>query len=187
MKGTEQVLAVVRRALECGQTVEIDGLGTFGTGTGGEYEFSAQTQPRVFIAYVEEDLTLARRLRDGMAAAGCSPWMDKDKLLPGQDWPRAIRRAIEISDAFVACFSTHSIGKRSPFQSELRWALSCARQRPLEEAFVVPVRLEACVVPRPIRERVQYVDLFPDWEQGMKKILRAVGKAGRLRPATSLR
>ncbi|MGH9647426.1 MAG: toll/interleukin-1 receptor domain-containing protein, partial [Bryobacteraceae bacterium] len=107
------------RSLKHGQTVEIDGLGMFRRKAGG-YEFIAQAEPQVFIAYVEEDLLLARRLRDRIAAAGCSPWMDKDKLIPGQNWPRAIRRAIEISDAFVACFSVRSGSKRGPFQSELR-------------------------------------------------------------------
>jgi hypothetical protein len=173
----DRILAMIRRALERGQAVEIDGLGTFRPEADGTYEFSAQTEPQVFIAYVEEDLLLARRLRDRIAAAGCSPWMDKDKLIPGQNWPRAIRRAIEISDTFVACFSARSSSKRGPFQSELRWALHCAQRMPLEETFVVPVRFEACAVPRQLQERVQYVDLFPDWEAGVKKVIRAV-KAG---------
>ena len=170
------ILKVVRRSLEHGQAVEIDGLGTFRPKAGGGYQFVAQTEPQVFIAYVEEDLLLARRLRDRIAAAGCSPWMDKDKLIPGQNWPRAIRRAIEISDAFVACFSVRSGSKRGPFQSELRWALHCAQRMPLEETFVVPVRFEACAVPRLIQERVQYVDLFPDWDAGVKKVIRALKK-----------
>ena len=175
MTPNEQVLAILRRSLERGETVEIDGLGIFrSTHKGGGYELIPQAQPRVFIAYVEEDLTLARRLRDGIAAAGCSPWMDKEKLLPGQDWPQAIRRAIEISDAFVACFSERSILKRGPFQSELRWALTCARRMPLDETFVIPVRIEPCAVPRRIAEQVQYVDLFPDWDAGVKKIVRAI-------------
>lgn len=178
MKNPEGILKAVRRALERGQTVEIDGLGMFRRAAGGGYQFTAQTEPQVFIAYVEEDLLLARRLRDRIAAAGCSPWMDKDKLIPGQNWPRAIRRAIEISDAFVACFSVRSGSKRGPFQSELRWALHCAQRIPLEETFVVPVRFEPCAVPRQIQERVQYVDLFPDWEAGVKKVIRAVQKAG---------
>ena len=178
MKNPEGILKAVRRALERGQTVEIDGLGMFRRKAGGGYHFTAQTEPQVFIAYVEEDLLLARRLRDRIAAAGCSPWMDKDKLIPGQNWPRAIRRAIEISDAFVACFSVRSGSKRGPFQSELRWALHCAQRMPLEETFVVPVRFEACAMPRLIQERVQYVDLFPDWEAGVKKVIRAVQKAG---------
>lgn len=176
---TEQVLAIVRRALERGQAVEIDGLGRFGTTAGGDYEFISQTEPRVFVAYVEEDRALARRLRDAIAAAGCSPWMDKDKLLPGQDWPRAIRRAIEISDAFIACFSASSIAKRGPFQSELRWALRCARQMPLEETFVLPVRFETCAVPRQIQERTQYVDLYPDWDAGVKRVVKALRKTAR--------
>jgi hypothetical protein len=100
--------------------------------------------------------------------------MDKDKLIPGQNWPRAIRRAIEISDVFVACFSARSTSKRGPFQSELRWALECGQRMPLDQTFVVPVRLEACAVPRQIQERTQYVDLFPDWDVGIKKVIRAV-------------
>ena len=174
MKNPQRILTMIRRSLERGQTVEIDGLGTFRRRVGGAYEFIAQTEPQVFIAYVEEDLLLARRLRDRIAAAGCSPWMDKDKLIPGQNWPRAIRRAIEISDVFVACFSARSTSKRGPFQSELRWALECGLRMPLEQTFVVPVRLEACTVPRQIQERMQYVDLFPDWEAGVKKVIRAV-------------
>jgi hypothetical protein len=78
----EGILKVVRRSLERGHTVEIDGLGMFRPKAGGGYQFIAQTEPQVFIAYVEEDLLLARRLRDRIAAAGCSPWMDKDKLIP---------------------------------------------------------------------------------------------------------
>jgi hypothetical protein len=176
-----QILAIVRRALDRGQTVEIDGLGTFRPTQHGKkpgYELISQTQLQVFLAYVEEDLPLARRLQCGLAAAGYATWLDKDKLLPGQDWPRAIRRAVEISDVFVACFSQRSIAKRGQFQNELRWALDCARLRPLEATFLVPLRFEACAVPRRIAEQLQYVDLFPDWEAGMQKVVRAVRKAG---------
>lgn len=180
MTAREQILTIVRRALDRGQTVEIDGLGVFRPARCG-YELIPRTQPQVFVAYVEEDLGLARRLRDGLAAAGFAPWLDKDNLLPGQDWPRAIRRAVEMSDAFVACFSPRSIAKRGQFQNEVRWALECARLRPLEATFLVPVRFEACVVPLQIAEQIQYVDLFPDWNAGVKRVGRAVRKAGRQR------
>jgi hypothetical protein len=108
---TERIVALVRRSIERGHAVEIEGLGTFRPARGGGYEFVPQTQPQVFVAYVAEDLAWARRLRDGIRAAGCAAWLDKDKLLPGQNWPRAIERAIAISDAFVACFSPRSIAK----------------------------------------------------------------------------
>jgi hypothetical protein len=39
---------------------------------------------------------------------------------------------------------------------------------------VFPVRFEACVVPRQIQERVQYVDLFPDWNAGVQRAIKAI-------------
>jgi len=69
VKNPQRILAMIRRSLERGQTVEIDGLGMFRRGAAGGYEFIAQTEPQVFIAYVEEDLLLARRLRAIRTAA----------------------------------------------------------------------------------------------------------------------
>jgi TIR domain len=181
----ERILPILRGALDRGMTVEIEGLGVFRKFSG-RYTFDAQTRPQVFIAYAVEDLRLARRLCKALERAGCSPWLDKDKLLPGQNWPRAIERAIEISDAFVACFSPRSTVKRGQFQSELRYALDCARRRPLEDSFLIPVRLEYCAVPRRVAEQIQYVDLFPDWQRGVRKLLRAVARTARHKQAPRL-
>ena len=181
----QRIVSILRRSLDRGLRVEIEGLGAFQRGPRG-YTFEAQVKPQVFVAYVAEDLELARRLCESLAAAGCSPWLDKDKLLPGQNWPRAIERAIEISDAFIACFSSRSVVKRGQFQSELRHAWDCARRLPLESVFLVPVRFERCEVPRIISDRVQYVDLFPDWDKGVRRVARAVRRAARRRETPRL-
>ena len=97
-------------------------------------------------------------------------WMDVRKLLPGQNWPRAIESAIETSDYFVACFSSASVNKRGGFQAEVRYALDCARRMPLDDIFVAPVRLDECRVPRSIQRELQYVDLFPDWQRGVRRL-----------------
>ena len=173
----EGIAGILQRSLDRGLTVEIQGLGAFHRKPDGAYAFRAQVQPQVFVAYAVEDLALARRLCDSLARAGCSPWLDKDQLLPGQDWPRAIARAIEISDAVVACFSPRSIAKRGQFQAELRHALACARRMPLDSVFLIPVRFEKCAVPRTIADRVQYVDLYPDWERGVRRIVRSIRRA----------
>jgi hypothetical protein len=183
---TEEIVSIVRRSIERGQSVEIEGLGTFRPAHGGGYEFVPQTQPQVFVAYVAEDLGLARRLRDGIRAAGCAAWLDKDKLLPGQNWPRAIERAIAISDAFVACFSSRSIAKRGQFQSELRYALDCARRLPQDAMFLLPVRFEACLVPHCVADQVHYVDMFPDWDRGLRRVVRAIQRTGRIAPVRML-
>jgi hypothetical protein len=175
----DQVAALLRRCLEHGSRVEIDGLGLFRPAVRGRFEFVPQTRPRVFIAYAQEDAAAAQRLYQGFLKHGYQPWLDRKKLLPGQNWPRAIEEAIEVSDFFVACFSRQAVGKRGWFQSELRYALDCARRLPLEEIYIIPARLEECRVPARISRELQYVDLFPDWEKGFRGMLAAM----RRRPA----
>ncbi len=166
----EQVANVVIRGLSAGQAVEIDGLGTFQPDTKAGFRFEPRRQPQVFLAYVTEDAAAAGRLYDALEAKGFSVWMDVRKLLAGQNWPRAIESAIETSDFFIPCFSTHSVNKKGGFQAEVRYALDCARRMPLDDIFIAPVRLDECRVPRSIQRELQYVDLFPDWERGVKRL-----------------
>jgi hypothetical protein len=185
---SEQVARLVRQSLEEGATVEIDGLGSFRPSPDGQFEFVPQTRPQVFLAYVEEDYAIVHRLYSQLRAHGCEPWLDKKKLLAGQNWPRAIEQAIEISSFFVPCFSKRAGGKRGHFQAELRWALDCASRLPLDDVYIIPVRLEECTVPQRIRRELQYIDLFPDWDRGFQGILDAMDgqesrSRGRLRLA----
>lgn len=172
----QQVANIVIRGLADGQAVEIEGLGAFRPDAANGFVFEPRRQPRVFIAYVSEDAACVRRLYDGLVAEGFNPWMDARNLLPGQNWPRAIENAIETSDFFVPCFSTKSVDKRGGFQAEVRYALDCARRVPLDDIFVAPVRLDACRVPRIIERELQHVDLFPDWQRGLRKLTRILRK-----------
>jgi len=167
----EQVAQAVMRGLAAGSAVEIDGLGVFYPDAMRVFRFEPRRLPQVFLAYVLEDRPQAERLFDALAATGFAPWMDVRKLLPGQNWPRAIEGAIEGADFFVACFSENSVRKKGGFQAEIRYALDCARQVPLDEIFIVPVRLDGCRVPRAIQREYQYVDLFPDWAKGLRRLL----------------
>ena len=166
-----QVARIVLRGVGAGKTVEIDGLGVFYPDAKRGFRFVPRALPQVFIAYGKEDEVLATRLYEELNLAGYSPWMDVRKLLAGQNWPRAIEAAIESSDFFVACFSGNSARKKGGFQSEIRYALDCARQVPLDEIYIVPVRLDECAVPRTIQHQLQYIDLFPDWEAGVDRML----------------
>lgn len=181
----ERIAEIVRESLAQGLSLEIEGLGTF-RARNGRYQFASQKVAQVFIAYAAEDLPHASRLCDALRKQGCAPWLDKEKLLAGQNWPDSIERAIEVADVFVACFTRRSIAKRGMFQQELRHALECARRRPLDDSFLMPVRFEECRVPRRIADQVQYVDLFPDWEKGVRRLARAIRKVARKRPTASL-
>ncbi|MEO8658485.1 MAG: toll/interleukin-1 receptor domain-containing protein [Bryobacteraceae bacterium] len=166
----DSVARIVRECLDHGTAVEIEGLGVFQPLECGDCEFLAYTQPRIFIAYVDENFDSALRFYDDMTARGYGPWIDKKKLLPGQNWPRAIEQAIDVSDFVVFLFSGHGVSKPGGFQKELRYALECARRLPLETVFLIPARLEECAVPSRITKELQYVDLFPDWDKGVRRI-----------------
>ncbi|MGD0202022.1 MAG: toll/interleukin-1 receptor domain-containing protein [Bryobacteraceae bacterium] len=170
-----EIARIVRGCLERGDAVEIEGLGVFRPGgRRGGFTFQPETRTKVFLAYVAEDRDAAGRLYADLLRGGLDPWLDRKKLLPGQNWPRAIEQAIAVADFFVACFSGRSTGKRGRFQSELRYALDCASMLPLEEVFFIPVRLEECRVPARITRDFQYVDLFADWDKGVRRILAVI-------------
>jgi len=122
------------------------------------------------LAYVQEDAAPVEQIFDHLQGHGFDPWLDRRKLLPGQNWPRSIEDAIETSDFFVACFSENSVSKKGGFQAEIRYALECARRVPLDEIFIIPARLNQCRVPARIQRELHYIDLFPDWERGCRRI-----------------
>lgn len=181
MPGSERVAEVVRQCLAEGKQVEIDGLGTFVPDARRGFRFVPHQAPTVFLAYVQEDAPRVERLFDALEAGGFAPWMDRRKLLPGQNWPRSIDEAIETSDFFVGCFSRHSVDKKGGFQAEIRYALDCARRVPLDATFLIPVRLDDCRLPRSIHRELHYVDLFPDWNRGVRRLLAAMQREVRKR------
>lgn len=174
-----QLTSLLRQCLEAWGTVEIEGVGAFRRDIDGTLRFTPRNAPKVFIAYVQEDMDAANRLNTALGEWGCDPWIDKQKLVPGQNWPRAIEAAIQTADCFVPLFSRHSVVKRSQFQTELRFALDCATRVPLEQPFVVPVRLDACRIPAKVSQSIQYIDLFPDFESGVAKLAASIRKVER--------
>jgi len=174
---------MIREALEHGSTIEIDGLGTFRPDGKSGFIFDGKRRQTVFIAYVHEDAEVADRLYDAFETAGFDPWLDRRKLMPGQNWPRAIQDALETSDFVVPCFSAYSVRKKGGFQAEIRYALDCASRIPLDEIFLIPVRLDRCPIPAQISRVVQYVDLFPDFQAGFRRILRVMKRQPPMRLA----
>ncbi|MGH9583492.1 MAG: TIR domain-containing protein [Bryobacteraceae bacterium] len=179
--GSKALIKLIQRCLLEGSSIEIDGLGSFGLDASHRVVFRPNGRIRVFLAYADEDQALVRKLCSALQRAGFEPWMDKQKLLPGQNWPRAIERAIEISDFFIGCFSSRSVLKRGHFQSELRYALEVASRVPLEDTFILPVRFSECELPRQIAKNLHYVDLFPDWERGIEILVSTMWRQKMLR------
>jgi hypothetical protein len=92
--------------------------------------------------------------------------MDSYDLVGGQPWKTAIRRAIKESRFFLACLSERSISKRGTVQEELRIAIEVAKTIPPTDTYLIPLRLEECVIPDELTE-FHWVDMFQNdgWDQ----------------------
>ncbi len=177
---SDSIFRLVQDALKRGARVDIDGLGSFVPDQHGSFDFVSHALPTVFITYVHEDAAFAEALYEALTIAGFDPWMDRRKLMPGQNWPRAIEDAISVSEFVVACFSSRSVRKKGGFQSEIRYALDCAQHIPLDQVYLIPLRLDNCQIPERITREVQYVDLFPNWNAGLERVLRMLRREAHL-------
>jgi TIR domain len=128
----------------------------------------------VFISYAREDTEAARRLYDDLKNAGLTPWLDKESLVAGQNWKIAINKAIKKSRYFIPILSSKSVEKRGYVQKEFKYALDVIDEFPESQIFVIPVRLDDCDIPYEKLKDIEYVDLFPDWNKGLQRILQAL-------------
>lgn len=130
------------------------------------------TRPlKVFLCHASGDKAPVRELYKRLVKEGVDAWLDEEKLLAGQNWRVEIPRAVRESDVVVVCLSNKSITKEGYIQKEIKFALDNADEKPEGTIFLIPARLEDCIVP----ERLsgwQWVDLFED--NGFIKLLRSL-------------
>jgi len=130
---------------------------------------------KVFISYARSDEHLAIRLFDELLASKyIDPWFDKRSLLPGMEWRPAIRKAIREASYFLALISSRSVVGRGFRNSELNQALEILKEFPPDQIFLIPIRLDECGMPRDELLELTWLDLFPEWEQGMGKLLKVI-------------
>ncbi|HEY9151999.1 MAG TPA: toll/interleukin-1 receptor domain-containing protein [Anaerolineales bacterium] len=133
---------------------------------------------RVFLCHASQDKPIVRELYQRLLAEGwIDPWLDEEKLLPGQNWDMEIEKAVEATEAVIVCLSNSSVTKEGYIQKELRFVLDIADEKPEETIFIIPLRLDDCPIPRRIRMR-QYVDYFPfqDLDASFQKIKASLRK-----------
>ena len=105
------------------------------------------------------------------------PWLDKECLIPGQNWKISIKNAIKNSRYFIPLFSSISVAKRGYVHKEFKYALDVFDEFPESEIFVIPARLDNCEIPYDKLKDIEYVDLFPRWEDGIRRIIQATSFA----------
>jgi hypothetical protein len=127
-------------------------------------------QLRIFLLHARRDEEVVYQLYRRLTKEGADVWLDREKLLPGQDWQYEIRKAIHSSDIVIACLSKRFIKQGGYRHEELRIAVEKANSLPQGEIFIIPARLELCDMPE-FLNRWQYADLFE--AHGYRELRRA--------------
>ena len=126
---------------------------------------------KAFLIHTHSNKRAVRSLYMRLVKDGICPWLDAERLLPGQDWAHEIRRAILMSDIAIVCLSKRFTQHQGFCQEELKIALEKANMIPAGEVFIIPVRLEECDTPKSLA-RWHRVDLFE--VDGYRKLIRSL-------------
>jgi formylglycine-generating enzyme required for sulfatase activity len=126
---------------------------------------------KVFLCHASADKPAVRRLYRYLRERKMDPWLDAEKLLPGQNWQVEIPKALLSSDVIVICLSKNSVDKEGYVQKEIKFALDKALEMPEGRIFLIPARLEECDLPHSL-SAYHYVNLFED--DGYKRLLRSL-------------
>ena len=139
-------------------------------------EASISDAVEIFISYAreDEDAKFAERLYRDLSVEGLVPWIDTKNLVGGERWKPSISKAIRESDYFIALLSNKSLGKVGFVQKELRIAFERQEEHPEDKKFIIPVRIDDCKIEDTRLRKLQRVDLFPDYNIGLERILDAI-------------
>jgi hypothetical protein len=141
----------------------------------------------VFLCHAKEDKPMIREIHERLKGeAWISPWLDEANLLPGQDWEKAIREALRRADSIIVFLSKKSVKKESFIQKEIRIALEIAEEKLEGAIFIVPLRLDDCMVPNGLK-KLQFLDYFVG-EESYKRLLQSLEqRAKSIRLKTNIR
>lgn len=133
-------------------------------------------QLQIFLSHANEDKQTVRGLCQRLRDDGFNPWLDEERLLPGQDWQLEIEQALKKSDAILLSFSKRSLSKEGYIQREHKKALDYQKEKPEGTIFVIPVRLDDSEIPFFLRE-LQCVDYPLGYERLVMALNVRAGKS----------
>jgi hypothetical protein len=81
---------------------------------------------KVFLSYSGSERSLAERIRNDLAAAGISVWDAVQEIVPGENWPKKVGKALDESNAMVVLISPEAVRSRW-IKHEIDYALGSPR------------------------------------------------------------
>lgn len=122
---------------------------------------------QVFLSYAMDDKPVARRLAEGLRAAGLRVWFDEWELAVGDSIVPRIEQAVATSDLLLVLLSPRSVESKW-VQKELSSFL--ARELKDRAITLIPALIEECEIPPVLADR-QFLDLRKDFDKGLEQLI----------------
>lgn len=101
----------------------------------------------IFLSYASPDYERVHEYYQSLLSQGFDPWLDKERLVAGQNWNFEIQRALGRATIIVIFLSEHSVTRRGYVQREIRIALDQAQAKLHDDIYVIPVMLDEVPIP----------------------------------------
>ncbi|MCC2601574.1 TIR domain-containing protein [Sphingopyxis yananensis] len=115
----------------------------------------------IFLSYASGDYDRVHEYYAFLVGDGLDPWLDKEKLVAGQNWDFEIKRALRKSAIIVIFLSQNSVTKRGYVQREIAIALDQSQARLHDDIYVIPVMLDDVLIPTQL-EAIQVIGIGSD-------------------------
>lgn len=115
---------------------------------------------KVFFSYSRSDQVAVIKFYHQLKQIGwIDPWLDQENILPGKTWELEILKALEASDIVLVFLTNNSVTKAGYLHKEIKKIVDLAEMKPEGEVFIIPIRLDDCMVPRRLQD-LQWVDFL---------------------------
>lgn len=111
----------------------------------------------IFLSYASPDRDRVFEWFDYLAGKGFAVWMDKRRLKGGQNWDFEIKRALQKATIIVVFLSANSVDRRGYAQREIKAALDQARDKLIDDIYLIPVMLDVGVQIPAELDRIQVI------------------------------
>lgn len=122
---------------------------------------TAEPGAAVFISYARVDIGVVEKIYQKLKDKNHQPWIDIHSIKGGENWLRAITKAIDESEIFLAILSNNSVSRRGVIQKELKKALDKWDGMLPDDIYLIPIRIDDC----PIPDLLKHIQVL-DWDNG---------------------
>ena len=129
-----------------------------------------RTGARIFLGHTHKDRERVVEAYERLKTLGHEPWAAFASIRAGERWDEAIEAAMKRADFFIF-FLSRNVFQNSYLKEEIKYALGRAQERPEEDIFILPARLEPCEIPP---ELAQYSAVDLSSEEGWKSLEEAL-------------